>query len=51
MNWEELGLPRDTGVRVGLTAVKGFAAWLVKDRRFPDNPPAHLEPGNHEADS
>jgi integrase len=33
-----------------LDAVKQFAAWLVEDRRLPDNPLAHLEGGNVQLD-
>ena len=33
-------------VAASLDAVKQFAAWLVLDRRTPDNPLAHLSGGN-----
>lgn len=33
-----------------LSHLKSFCRWLVKDRRMPDNPLAHLEAGNVEMD-
>jgi integrase len=33
-----------------LDAIKQFAAWLVQDRRMPDNPLAHLSGGNVKLD-
>ena len=33
-----------------LTAAKGFGAWLVRDRRWPENPLAHLSALNAEVD-
>src|SRR5262249_58694196 len=33
-----------------LDAMKGFAAWLVQDRRAADNPLAHLSGGNVKLD-
>src|SRR5262249_16665883 len=33
-----------------LDAIKGFVAWMVQDRRLPDNPLAHLSGGNVKLD-
>jgi excisionase family DNA binding protein len=33
-----------------LIHLRGFCRWLVKDRRMPDNPLAHLERGNPDVD-
>ena len=33
-----------------LTAIKGFCRWLVRDRRMPDNPLAHLSKLNEKTD-
>ena len=49
------GRPKRRTISIGtsngyLTAFKGFCRWLVKDRRMPDNPLAHLSALNAKTD-
>jgi integrase len=49
------GVPKRRAISIAtsnhyLTAVKGFCRWLVKDRRMPDNPIAHLSALNAKTD-